>query len=461
MPAPQPASTKIPAHLVSSKLPIVVWMYLISVIVPIGFDVGNLSISLMRALLMITLIPTAIGLFSGRYGKTMPVDYLFVLYILWATVCVAISTPSRAIENVGSIGVEFLGGYFLARAYIRSADDFVALIKVLLLIIIISLPLALFESLTDDPILIRTIYDAGLGKVGEVHMVPRMGLFRAQVFFAHPIHYGLFCSVAFSLIFVGMKGLYSGAKRWISSALIAFCVFLSLSSGAILAIVIQCAVILWAFIFRKIPGRWILLLGLMALMYVVVDLLSNRTPIRVFMTYATFSAHNAFWRNTIFEWGMINVWNHPIFGIGLGGWIRPSYMRSASVDNFWLLTLMKFGFPGFLFLALGYVNAVYRVGRRKFAEHSGISQLRLAWMFLFVGMSFTLSTVAVWTAIYSFVFFLLGSGLWLATANSDEMVKTTDDKPTNKVRPSAVRGADIARDPERQPLAYTRFPSKD
>ena len=44
------------------------------------------------------------------------------------------------------------------------------------------------------------------------------------------------------------------------------------------------------------------------------------------------------------------------------------------------------------------------------------SPMKTAWMFCMIGLTFTLCTVHVWTAIYSYTFFLLGAGQFLANA---------------------------------------------
>ena len=51
------------------------------------------------------------------------------------------------------------------------------------------------------------------------------------------------------------------------------------------------------------------------------------------MTYFTFSTTSAYNRIIIFEYGSAEVMRNPIFGIGLGDWIRPVWM-SDSMDNF-------------------------------------------------------------------------------------------------------------------------------
>ena len=260
--------------------------------------------------------------------------------------------------------------------------------------------------------------------MGVVDYPPRMGLYRVQASFAHPIHYGLFCSVIFSLSLVALKGVVGDFRRFVFSFLIVATGFLSLSSGALTAFAMQFAFIAWAAMFKGFKQRWWLLVGLFVLAYVTVDLLSNRSPLKVFMSYATFSAHNAYMRAMMFDWGMSNVLGSvergiigsPIVGIGMNNWIRPQFMISTSVDNFWLLTVMRFGIPGFLLLGLGYVIAIAKIMRRNCEGDERLTLIRRAWVFTFLGLTFTLSTVHVWTNLYSFVFFVFGAGIWLMTA---------------------------------------------
>lgn len=408
-----------------------------------GFGLGSVAITTMRLLLMATIIPTSVKLFSGKYGKVYPVDYLFYVHILWATLALIVNNPSLAIQNAGSFSVEFLGGYTLARAYIRTPAAFIAAVRMILILVVVAVPFAIHETITGTALIPKWIdMIPGLWSVEQVDIEKRMGLQRVQVYFAHPIHFGLFCSSVLALTFVSMRGIMSDFSRYLLSFVVCFCVFLSLSSGALLAALLQTFLVVWAFMLRRNEARWKILIGIFAFIYVAIDLASNRTPLRVFMTYATFSSHNAYYRSIIFEWGMINVWANPIFGLGLRTWIRPGYMKSGSMDNFWLVMAVRYGIPGFLAIAIGYADALYRVGRRKFAQGSLLANLQFGWMVVFVGLSFTLTTVHIWTAIYSYVFFLLGAGMWMASAADDsgqgEAIADTSDR---RRRVSYSRGA--------------------
>ncbi len=430
------------------RLPVVVWLYLASIALPVGFDIGSLSMSFMRALLLITIIPLFFTLISGRAGRVLPTDIFFILHILWAVVAMAVNSPNQVVENMGSTSAEFLGGYLIGRTLIRTPETFAAFSRALFALVIISLPFVLLESQNGVPIILEAINSVpGLTTYVNIFDTTRMGLERSQWVFAHPIHYGLFCSVGFSLCVVAFKGIFADTKRWVMGVLIGTCTFLALSSGALLALAMQLGLISWAWIFRNHRHRWWYLVGLFVLAYIVVDLLSSRTPIKVFMTYATFSAWNAYWRSIIFEWGMINVWANPFFGLGLRNWVRPSYMSSGSMDNFWLVMAVRYGIPGFLFIVLGYAAAIRRIMRRDFSMDPVVTQFRLAWVFTFLGLSFTLCTVHIWTAIYSFVFMMLGSGMWMATYQPAAAAGTLSGQPAaagpeprGAARPVVARG---------------------
>lgn len=437
-----------------TRLPFPVILFLLTVVVPLSFKLGPLTMTTLRLLLMILILPLIVNLLTGKYGKIFVTDILFLVFMGWATLALAMTSPNKAIEQMGSVGVEFLGGYLMGRAYIRTPESFAALARWLIGIICVLLPFAAQEALTGRPMLLEILGRVpGMTSQAVVNIPGRLGLERVQAVFAHPIHFGLFCSMAFSLAFIALKSISSGPWRWFSSALMAFSGFLALSSGAFLALILQGFLILWAAIFAQHRRRWWYLVGLFAAMYVVIDLLSNRSPIQVFMSYATFSAQTAYWRSIIFEWGMINMWAHPVFGLGMNDWVRPPFMRSSSIDNFWLVTAIRYGFPGAILLILGYGAAVAQIMRRNLEGDVLLGQFRQAWVFTFLGLAFTLSTVHIWTNIYSFVFFMFGAGMWLiqTPAQSD----TTGTAATQGTKSSAGRRALAKRGPSQTEPAQT------
>lgn len=423
------------------RIPLLVMLYLIAVILPMSMNVGPLYMTGLRAYLLALMVPLTLMLLSGRAGRLIWTDFLFFLHIVWMSAAIAINNPNMVLQNTGAAALEFLGGYLIGRIYIRSRADFIALCRWLGFLVCLTLPLAIFETLTGIPPLIRIINMLPvIDSLPVSHTDPRLGLERVQVFLAHPIHYGLFASSAFSLTVVALKGIISDGQRWLLGASIGLSVFLSLSSGALVPMVMQIGLIVWITLFRSIDHPWRVLVILVALTYAVVEVLSNRSAVMVFFSYAAFSNHNAYWRAIIFEWGMINVWSNPFFGLGFNEWVRPSFMHSGSMDNFWLVQAVRYGIPGFLLIALGYGIGMLRVGLRDFRKDPILAQLRRAWIFTFVGLTLTLCTVHIWSTVYSFVFFLFGAGMWFISADASEKRET-------HVVPSG-----------REPLLYTRFP---
>lgn len=438
----------------------IVAIYLLTIVIPVGFHVGDTFLNLQRCVLLVLIIPLFVSFLCGRAGRFILTDFLFLFALVWMPISLFQTTPTQAISFSGSVGIEFFGGYLIGRIFIRSRADLIALFRTLVLIVLCLLPFAIFETLTSRPLLIEMFNQLPdpFRRMTDVQHAPRMGFYRAQTVFVHPILSGLFCSVVFSLCYVGLQGVFSDTRRLIYSTLVFLTAFLSLSSGALLALLLQLALIGWAFLFKKLTWRWWLLVGLLVLTYVAIDILSNRTPLRVFMSYATFSAHNAFWRSIIFEWGMMNVFGStehgipaaPMFGIGLNSWVRPDFMRSESVDNFWLVLLMRHGTPYALAIMFGYGFLLVQLLRLRLQEASDLFYLRRAICFSLIGLAFTLSTVHVWNQTFSFLFFILGASSWLVHAKTEgNSEPTSEDEDFNPAERRATE--------KQKHLPYSRF----
>ena len=441
-------------------LPLPVVIFLLALVLPVKFKLGPLALDGIRLTLLILIVPLTLNLLKGKYGRIRLVDIMFFLHAVWMPISLLANNPDRAVEFSGSVTVEFFGGYMLARAYVRTRETFIAMVRFMIMIAVFLLPLAIYEAKTGNPPLLELLNKLPFSKsFGNGTYDPRWGLNRTQVAFQHPIHFGVFSSMLFSFALLGLKDIYTPFKRVAAAGCLGLSVFCSLSSGPLLALLIQLFLIGWAFIFTKVHLKWTILTVLCVIVYILIDLLSNRTPVHVLMTYATFSAHNGYWRLLIFEYGILNVWANPIFGLGLNDWIRPGFMYTSSVDNFWLLHAMRFGLPGFFFLAIGYVGVLWSVGRQNFEEQSQLWTLRRSWMFAFVGISFSLATVHVWGPLYSFLFFLIGAGVWFIDAHEGDI--ENQETPKSETGRKLLRRShpQQARDNKTTPI-YSRSKNK-
>lgn len=427
-------------------------IYVIAVLFPASFYAGPLFLTILRVILLVMAPVLLIRLFSGAYGRMLLTDWAFLGFMGWMGLALTIRSPDMAVTQMGSLGIEFLGGYLMGRAYVRDKETMYALILVLAKAAIFLLPFAAYEAVTGRSLLLSAIEAIpGMSAPKQFDMPPRMGLIRVQSVFPHPILFGMYASASCALILVGLRGVVSTPKRYFLTAASVGCVMLSLSSGALLAVVLQMMLVGWALVFRNNKYCWHFFLALAAVFYVVVDMGSNRSPLDVFMSYATFSSGTAYIRKLIFDWGMVNVRANPIFGLGMNDWVRAHFLKS-SVDNFWLLNTMRYGIPGFLLLALGYFGALWQIGRRNLSASPRLVNLRLAWVITFSGLGFTLCTVHIWNNAYSFVFFMFGAGMWLQYANP-----TADqDQGPQGGQAETVPGGSLLRSERR----YTRFPPR-
>ena len=390
---------------------IIILIFVLTYIVPGRFFIADLAISMDRLILLVMFFPLLIKLLSGKVGKFNSLDIFISLYAFWIGLCLIVNHGLEKIPFAGITIVEAFGGYMLGRVLIRNAADYKMFFRYFFFFLLILFPAVIFEQMTRR-LIINEFFDQIFPFVYRyVDHEIRMGLNRVQATFEHPISFGLFCSIGVANYFY----LYS-SERMKSIAMMsftAFMTFMSLSSAPILSMIVQFGLILWD---KITNGKWIILIVFVAISYVIVDIISNRTPIEVFIQYATFNQNTAYNRIHIWNYGIQNVYMNPIFGLGLNDWERIWWLH-ASMDNFWLVNAVRYGIPGFLFLAVGILQMNIQVARRKNLNFEE-SQCRLAYLVSGVGWYFTLSTVHIWSAMFVLFMFYVGAGAWMLEAGA-------------------------------------------
>ena len=133
---------------------------------------------------------------------------------------------------------------------------------------------------------------------------------------------------------------------------------------------------------------------------------------KVFISYLTFSPQSAYNRILIWDYGTAEVARNPLFGIGFGDWARPVWM-SDSMDNFWLVTAVRYGLPALIFLASAIVLLALRQARANTNDVT-VNRHRMAWLAIIIGMAVSGITVHLWNAVFAYFFFLIGTGAWMA-----------------------------------------------
>jgi len=393
---------------------ILIYTFLFSLAAPIIIFIGPLRLSPYRIFLITLFIPCFVLWISRRAGKVRSFDILIILYAIWSIIALLKAHGLGAVEGAGINAIEILGSYFFARCFVRTQKEFEKTIMCFFIIICIFAPLSLIESVTRHNIL-NEILSTAFSMPPRANSEQRWGLYRATVLFEHPILYGVFCASALGLVtYVLGNGRVSFAN-FVRSGLVAIATFFSLSAGPLVALASQIYLIGWDKITHRIPRRWAILCGLIFAAYVSVDLLSNRTPVEVFISYLTFSPHTAYQRVLIWDFGTAEVARNPIFGIGLNEWQRPAWMP-GSMDNFWLVQAVRYGLPGLGFLVAALIVLGISLARLRLRDR-GVLNCRKGWFLTIIGLAIAGSTVHYWNAVYCLFMFLVGSGVWMLDYN--------------------------------------------
>ena len=424
-------------------LPIWAWLFIIALVTPLSIYVGALRLSPYRLVLLVVFLPALFYWLSGRAGPIRLPDICVVALCLWSSLSFSVvHSLGEMVDTIGIFWVETLGAYLLGRCYIRTPDAFYAMVRLFFIVGVVVIPFAIYEAVTGDNMIVRI-----MSKIGPSYwdndMEPRLGLNRVNGPVPHPIHFGVFfLSLSGVVYYVLGYGL-----RWTARVgrmlVIALLGSLSLSSGPLVALMAQLYMIIWDGMMTSYRQRWKILAGLSVAGFVVVDLISNRTPFHVVIEYLAFNKHTAYNRIRIWEWGTKNIFDNPVFGLGFNEWARPFWMGD-SVDMFWIVGAMRHGIPVWiLWLALFFLIFLPVAYRRGLSDR--VSWYRTGYLITMFGLFMAGWTVHYWLVTYVLLMFMLGSGVWFL--DWDDTTERQGDE------------ADSAPQEEVRTVGYTRFPA--
>ena len=412
-------------------VPVIFFFFVMMVPTSVGISAGGLRLSLYRIVLIVMFLPMLLALVTGKRGKMNVFDMLCFGHAGWAVIAlIKWGGLAQGIETGGIYVVEFCGAFLLGRLYIRSYEDFRAFAHAYVAATVGMLLFTLPEAVTG----IHVLHDFFAGAVGgprAPYIDKRMGLERAFGPFDHPILYGVFAAAAFSMAYfvVAQRKLlnFTGMAQVVG---VIVATFISASGGPYLVLALQMFAAGWERMLSGVKFRWRIMFGMFAVVYLWVDLMSNRTPFHVVVSYLTFSTQSAYNRIHIWNYGTAEVGRNPIFGIGLGDWIRAPWM-SDSIDNFWLLIAVRYGLPALVMLLGLVLGMVYVIAQRRNLPQDW-RNARHAWAFTIYGITIAAATVHLWNALFVLFMFLIGAGMWLYDTNPQNGKAEKTRTPANK-----------------------------
>jgi hypothetical protein len=364
-------------------------------------------------LALIAIMPIALlRLLAQKNLKIRSFDLAFILFNIW-TVGIFMHHQGEhdGLVYGGSLALDGLGSYLVARTWIRDAALFHAVLRTMGYAIaaaaLIALPETLFgQTFTHDALKVLT------GYVHPTAVETRLHLTRAYGTFDHPIHYGTFCAALLAQYWYAANSAMEKRKR---AALLTAATFLGLSSAPILCLLLQTAMLVWEKLTRGTANRTAMTLAVLAGLYIGASMVMSRSPINLIATGMTLDSWTGYYRLQIWENGLDNVYANPWTGIGLSDWVRPWWMVSSTIDAFWLVVVMREGVPAIVLLIAGIVFATRAVVKRGLRHQDfAIRRLSRGWIMSLIALSLVGCTVHFWNVLYAFFFFFIGLSGWIA-----------------------------------------------
>src|SRR5262245_34312523 len=379
--------------------------------------------SLYRIILIVMVVPCFMRWRAGKAGQIRKADILMVLFWFWCALALFVNHGMGTSLQPNGIGfVETLGGYLLARCYVREADDYYRMVQTMFRNALVLLPFAVIEFLTGDNVW-RDVF-AAIWPVNEYgQMAPRSGFFRVQMGLDHPILFGVCLGSMVAPVYLVLGYQRSFFQRSWKAGIVGLLSAMSLSAGPLIALFIQGLLLSWNGVLNAVKNRWQLLIGLLASMWLLAEVAANRSLLNIFVSLFVFDSGSYWYRLAIWQYGSESVVRHPLFGIGLNDWERPAWMPNSSMDNFWLLWSVKYGLPAVCLLLLAMTLIFLAVSRKKGLDER-TSAYRTAYLISMLAFFLAGWTAHYWDAAYVFFLFFMGAGVWMLDVKSSESTAT-------------------------------------
>lgn len=320
---------------------------------------------------------------------------------------------SQGLESGGVIAFDVIVAYLVGRCFLRSPAQLRRFLKAVLPGVAAVGAVFALESI-GHVLLIRPVAGAIFGTAvegrGAAGAVIRNGLMRAYGPFPHPILGGLLVASFLPLYWMSFRG--RTGKLGAAAALAAF---FTMSSAGLMSLALNILSIVTERAVKTVREvTWSAILWCVLALATLIHFFSKSGLFSVVIRYLTLDAGTGFHRLLIWEYGSAEVKRHPLFGIGLDEWIRPSWLYSNSVDAHWLALGMQYGLPVALAMLGLTVACIALLAKRRVAYDLLDSRLAAAVAFSLASMLLMMFTVTLWNNVYSWFCLFLGCASGIA-----------------------------------------------
>jgi hypothetical protein len=424
--------------------------FLLCIFIPGSFQLG-IQLAPYRIFLLLMIVPIVRQILLDRSLRITFVDIIFLFVIIWRPLAIAVNHfPGHAVLTV-SLTLDMSLSYLFARVFIRSPNDFASFFKAFLLLILALFPFVIIESITGQRLL-RNIFGFILNTREDDIRQFRFGLLRVKLGFGHAVLFGFVCMIAFSnLIFIYWRNKF---KSLLAGTFIAISTLFAISSSSIIGLGIQLILIVNHIFIRIFSISWKYFLFVFTFLFIFISILSGFSydaVVNYILGNLVLSEFSGRARSLQIEFGVMEVYNNPIFGLGQRSW-APPYWQSTSVDNYWLSITMKYGIPASFALAIAFIVHFTLIALSKPLSEE-IYNFRVGYLITLASVFFTLLSVAIYHSTESYFIAFFAAGAWFYNPLSDERPAGRRPPLQRKPPPAGLRRPPAANN---DPMAVRR-----
>src|SRR5262249_36663006 len=139
----------------------VIIAFFIMVVLPteLSINIFDATIYPARLYLLCMFVPALIKIFKDRTLHLFSFDYFLICYALWLWLAIVINHDvAKGLYFGGSLTVEAIGSYIVARAFVRNFGDFLVAVRTYFTTVVVVAALAIPESLTGFSITHEVLY---------------------------------------------------------------------------------------------------------------------------------------------------------------------------------------------------------------------------------------------------------------------------------------------------------------
>ncbi|MGN6284173.1 MAG: O-antigen ligase family protein [Afipia sp.] len=377
--------------------PLATWLALSGVVLPteLQLTLAGARLTLGRMGIMLLIVPALVALFQkGR--KLLVSDFIALVLAAWMVWAGFYAGSSDSISSAIALGIEYSGGYLVARAFFFGPAALRQFVRVLKILTAVVVALGMVDFISGRWV----VHDALVSIVGAPWLgaLYRGTTVRAASTLDHPILFGTYCSLA-AAIFLFSESRTPKRIFWVGISFVGCA--MSQSSAGMMSFFLALSIFLYESAMKSFPARWGLFWCVVGVTAAVIFAATNH-PIGWIISHMTFDPTSGFYRILIWDAAFEKIAQAPVTGFAFD--LLNNDILDHTVDCVWLVSALRFGLPAITLMVLFNLLAMLPAPRQSVRRGGDdyMDRMRRAFtvvllLYMFVGL-----TVHFWNFMWIF-----------------------------------------------------------